>query len=121
MELCVVSRMTQPTLRRMMLISAMAIALAACGTMNDTLSPPPAVSPPTPMSKPASVMPAELSQKDAETACLLQGSRKFAVELSDVQVTESTPVDAGFLVSLKIGGAARTCIIAKDGFVRSLR
>jgi hypothetical protein len=66
-------------------------------------------------------VPAELSQKDAETTCLLQGSRKFSVPLKDIQVTGSKAVDAGFMVSLDAGGVPRSCIIAKDGFVRSLR
>jgi hypothetical protein len=67
------------------------------------------------------MVPAEFSQTDAEAACLLQGSRKFAVRLSDVAVTSSKAVDAGYLVKLRFGDTERSCIIAKDGFVRSLR
>ena len=83
-------------------------------------SAPPAPTP-VPQPKPGPAIPAELSQADAETTCLVQGARKFAVPLADVAVTEARAVDAGYLVRLDADGVSRTCIIAKDGFIRSLR
>ncbi len=112
--------MSQGSLRRTALVSSLTLALAACGTMGPPTASPPGPTP-TPRPKPDQMVPAEFSQRDAETACLLQGSRKFAVPLSGVAVTSSKPVDAGYLVKLNFGGTERSCIIAKDGFVRSLR
>jgi len=112
--------MANDSLRRVALFSALSLTLAACGSMGSPEPPIPGPTP-TPAPKPGAVVPAELSQSDAETNCLLQGSRKFAVPLKDVQVTGSNPVDAGFMVKLSVSGTERSCIIAKDGFVRSLR
>lgn len=117
-KLRVVPVMTPLFPRRMAPIFAVSLMLGACGTLTGPSGSP---SVPTPQPKPGPTVPAELSRSDAETTCLMQGSRKFGVPLADVRVTGSKVVDAGYLVSLDAGGAARTCIIAKDGFVRSLR
>jgi len=98
---------------------ALLIGLAGCGTMTGPSSP--SVPPPAPKPKPEPAVPAVLSQSDAEMTCLVQASRKFGVGLKDAVVVSSKTVDAGFMVSLDVGGTRRSCIIARDGFVRSLR
>lgn len=110
--------MTGKILRRVAPILALSLALTACGT---TMGPSGSAPVPTPQPKPGPTVPAELSQSDAETTCLVQSSRKFGVALADVRVTGAKSVDAGYLINLDAGGTARTCIIARDGFVRSLR
>lgn len=105
-------------LKKIALIAITSAALAACGTVGG--GPP---SPPAPIAqpKPGPPEPKPFSQSDAETACVVQGARKFALPIGDITVSESKPVDAGYRVRLNAGGVQRTCIIAKDGFIRSLR
>lgn len=113
--------MTRMSLRRVVSLATLSLMLAACGSTGGSASPPMPMPAPTPAPKPGAIVPAELSQSDAETSCLLQGSRKFGVPLKDMDVSGSKTVDAGFLVKLKVAGVDRSCIITKDGFVRSLR
>lgn len=96
------------------------LALAGCGSMMGPSTPVPGPTP-VPQPKPGPVVPAELSQSDAEATCLVQASRKFGVALKEAVVTSTKTVDAGYRVALDVGGVSRTCIIARDGFVRSLR
>lgn len=107
--------MTMKSLRRSALF-AVPLILAGCGSLTGG----PAV-PPTPQPKPGPATPAPLSQSDAEMTCLVQASRKFGVPFAEVQARETKPVDAGYRVKMDAGGTARTCIVAKDGFIRSLR
>ncbi len=103
---------------RVSCILLLSAVLAACGGVGEPAGPAPM---PVPQPKPSPAMPAELSQSDAETTCLVRGARKFAIPLASVRVMNSKAVDAGYLVKLDVAGAERTCIIARDGFVRSLR
>lgn len=105
-------------LKNAIAVCAIAVSLTACGTMGPG-SPGPSI--PTPAPKPAAPDLQPYSIKDAETACLMQGSRKFGVPISHIKIADSASVDAGYRIRMDAGGATRTCIIAKDGFVRSLR
>lgn len=117
---CVKTGMTDRVLHRLAPALVISAFLSACGSMGGPSGPQPAPAP-VPQPAPGPGMPAELSQADAEATCLVYGARKFGTALADVQVTASKAVDAGFLVKLNAAGTERTCIIAKDGFVRSLR
>ncbi len=116
----VVPSMRLKALRPVFPVFMTCIALAACGSMGPSSPLPPGPTP-VPQPKPGPVVPAELSQADAEATCLVQGARKFGLALADVSVSTAKPVDAGYLVRLNAAGSERTCIIAKDGFIRSLR
>ncbi|MFT3809031.1 MAG: hypothetical protein QM698_03870 [Micropepsaceae bacterium] len=99
---------------------ALMLGLAGCGSVMEPSRPAPGPTP-VPQPKPGPIVPAELSQADAEATCLVQASHKFGVPLKNAVVKSAKPVDAGYLVTLDVGGVARNCIIARDGFVRSLR
>lgn len=100
--------------------ATLTLALAGCGSMMGPSAPAPGPTP-VPQPKPGPVVPTELSKSDAEATCLVQAARKFGVPLKDAVVTSAKAVDAGYMVALDVGGTGRTCIIARDGFVRSLR
>lgn len=99
--------------------AALVLGLAGCGTLSGPQAQPGPT--PVPQPKPGPVVPAELSRSDVETTCLVQASRKFGVPLKEATVVSAKVVDAGFMVSMEVGGSPRSCIIARDGFVRSLR
>ena len=109
--------MMKRILRRSALF-AVPLVLAGCGAMTGGPGAPP---PPTPQPKPGPATPAPLNKGDAETTCLMQASRKFGVPFAEVQARETRAVDAGYLIRMDVAGTPRTCIVARDGFVRSLR
>lgn len=108
-------------LNRIVLLAGLTLGAAACATKAPPApAPAPTAPAPTPEPKPNGVVPAVISQDEAEQLCTLKATKKFGVGISDVKVVGTSKVDAGYRTKLMVGGQEKTCIITPQGDLRSL-
>ena len=105
-------------MKRLILAAACCVAVAGCASDPARTAPPSRPAPDTPSAPSA---PATVSAQDAAAICKITASTKFGVGLTDVAVSGTKKVDAGWLTKVTIGNVDKNCVVTPDGSIRSLQ